>query len=118
MIGARIIVCGGRYYNGRATLNLVLDGIGPSEIAEGGATGADTMAAAWAWRNGRPRRTYKANWELYGRSAGPRRNAEMLADFKPDAVVAFPGGKGTQNMIDQARRRGVPVIEVGDSDYD
>lgn len=29
-----------------------------------------------------------------------------------DLVVAFPGGRGTADMVRQARARGVPVREV------
>ena len=36
----------------------------------------------------------------------------MLMEGKPDLVVAFPGGAGTANMIKQARKAGVEVIEV------
>jgi hypothetical protein len=32
---------------------------------------------------------------------------------KPDLVVAFPGGRGTANMVKQARAAGVAVMEVG-----
>ena len=34
----------------------------------------------------------------------------MLAEGKPDLVVAFPGGAGTANMIEQARAAGVRVF--------
>jgi predicted Rossmann-fold nucleotide-binding protein len=35
----------------------------------------------------------------------------MLTDFKPDLVVAFPGGKGTADMIAKARRKKIEVRE-------
>jgi hypothetical protein len=37
-----------------------------------------------------------------GRAAGPRRNQRMLEDFRPDLVVAFPGGRGTAYMVRRA----------------
>jgi UDP-N-acetylmuramoylalanine-D-glutamate ligase len=37
----------------------------------------------------------------------------MLNDHRPDMVVAFPGGRGTANMIALAKSAGVEVIEVG-----
>ena len=52
-----------------------------------------------------------ADWEKHGKAAGPKRNKRML-EWKPDLVVAFPGGKGTANMVQQARQAGVEVIEV------
>lgn len=44
-----------------------------------------------------------ADWKKHGKAAGPIRNGIMLRDGKPDMVVAFPGGRGTANMVDQAR---------------
>jgi hypothetical protein len=40
---------------------------------------------------------------------GPIRNKPMLEEGKPDLVVAFPSGRGTANMMKQAREAGVPV---------
>ena len=36
---------------------------------------------------------------------------QMLEEGKPDLVVAFPGGRGTENMKKLAREAGVEVIE-------
>ena len=56
---------------------------------------------------------YKANWQLYGKGAGYRRNAEMLKEGKPDKVLAFKGGKGTLMMIGLAEKAGIEVIKYG-----
>ena len=48
---------------------------------------------------------FKADWDKFGRAAGPIRNAQMLREGKPDLVVAFPGGRGTANMVAQAKAR-------------
>lgn len=55
---------------------------------------------------------FPADWERNGRAAGPIRNRQML-DGKPDLVIAFPGGKGTADMVAEAKRRGIAVREVG-----
>ena len=80
-------------------------------VYEGEADGADTCARAWAESRGIPVRPFAAEWRPGGgpvdRSAGPRRNAEMLeaaleeANLGGDvlAVVAFPGGPGTDGMV-------------------
>jgi hypothetical protein len=36
----------------------------------------------------------------------------MLDEGKPQLVVAFPGGRGTADMIGRARAAGVPVVEA------
>ena len=59
-----------------------------------------------------PCRVYPADWKANAKAAGPIRNAEMLADFKPDTVIAFPGGRGTADMVRKAKAAGVRVIEV------
>jgi hypothetical protein len=110
----RILVCGGRDFNNRLFLAATLESLGPiTRVIHGGARGADMLAGEWAIENGIPFEVFGADWEKYGRAAGPRRNAEMLAKGKPDLVVAFPGGRGTADMVRRAKAKGVPVKEIG-----
>lgn len=79
-------------------------------IIQGGASGLDRAAANIARQLGfKSIVTFPAQWKKYGRSAGIRRNMEMLDTTKPDIVYAFPGGTGTAHMVAYARRQGVPV---------
>lgn len=55
---------------------------------------------------------FEADWHTHGRAAGPIRNRRMIEEGKPDLVVAFPGGRGTANMVNQARAAGIEVREV------
>jgi hypothetical protein len=50
-----------------------------------------------------------ADWNKHGRSAGFRRNLEM-AEMQPDVVLACPGGRGTANMVEIARSKGLRVV--------
>ena len=88
-----------------------------TEVIEGGASGADTMARHAAEFLGIPVKEYKATWEKYGRAAGPIRNRQML-DEKPDLVVAFhhdlSKSKGTKDTVTEARKRGIPVKVIGE----
>lgn len=111
----RVLVCGGRDYDNHRLLGFVLDKLyvhrsGIACIIEGGQSGADALAKEWAIQRGVPWSEFKANWTLYGNAAGPMRNRRMLDEGLPDLVVAFPGNKGTSNMVRQAERRGVPVF--------
>lgn len=84
-------------------------------LAHGGATGADTAAGGWAWRHGihcEPYPVSKQEWSELGTSAGPRRNARMLAQERPDLVVAAPGGRGTASCVEIARGMHIEVEEV------
>ena len=112
----RILVCGGRDYSDARRMRKILDlmerRFGPLEIGEGGALGADAGARWYAAERGWSCRTFSADWTRYGASAGPIRNATMLREFEPDYVLAFPGGRGTGDMVTKARAAGVRVGEV------
>lgn len=113
----RAIVCGGRDYSDEGKVFEALTSLGVSFVIEGGASGADTLAWEWARRNLTDDKApwsdrwmrFDARWDRDGRAAGPIRNQRMIDEGKPDAVVAFPGGRGTADMIRRAKRAGIPV---------
>jgi hypothetical protein len=115
----RVLVCGGRDFNDFGRLCTVLDGlssrVGPIEICHGGARGADALAGCWASDRTIDCTVYAADWLKHGKAAGCIRNATMLAEFKPDLVVAFPGGRGTTDMVRRAKRAGVDVVDLAPS---
>jgi hypothetical protein len=74
-------------------------------------TGADRWADEWATTSWCPAVTFEADWKAHGRAAGPIRNQQMIDDGRPDLVVAFPGGRGTADMVRRARRAGI-VVQV------
>jgi len=112
----RVLVCGGRDYDDFERVEAVLSKLhaeaGIDAIIQGGARGADLLAYNWAHWAGVPCEQYDADWEAFGRMAGGMRNKAMLDEGRPDLVIAFPGGSGTRNMIRQARKAGVEVIEI------
>jgi hypothetical protein len=81
-------------------------------IIHGGAKGADMLAEKWAVYNGVRHQKFAADWAAHGPAAGPIRNRRMLVEGKPDVVIAFPGGRGTADMVWQARDAGVEVVVV------
>lgn len=112
----KALVCGGRDYDDRDTLFILLDRIHRqrhiSIIVHGNASGADKLAGEWAHFRGRECIYYPADWKRHGRAAGPIRNQRMLEAEKPDFVVAFPGGPGTADMKRRATEAGIEVIEI------
>lgn len=108
----KVLVCGGRDYADSEFLNDCLDRVhakrGITQVIHGGATGADRLAGAWAASRGVAVAVFMADWDGFGRAAGPMRNKKML-EQKPDVVVAFAGGRGTSDMIKQASSAGVTV---------
>lgn len=107
----RVLVCGGRTYEEWKTISKTLREINPTVIIQGGAPGADRLAAKWADVNNVPVITYPANWKQ-GKKSGPMRNAFMLQDSRADLVIAFPGGPGTKDMINKTRDAGVKIKVV------
>lgn len=112
----RILVGGGRNYSDHNTLYGILDyfrlALRFTALIEGGARGADHLARQWADNRGVQVFTVWANWTGDGKAAGPLRNELALDMFNPDAVILFPGGKGTDDMRQRATRRGTRVIEA------
>jgi YspA, cpYpsA-related SLOG family len=112
----RVLVCGGRAYTDRAALYAKLDRLNAeyrfTTVIAGGARGADTLGVEWAQARGIATQVYMVDWAGSGPRAGPLRNARMLAEGRPDLVVAFPGDRGTANMVKQAMAAGVWVVTV------
>ena len=111
-----VLVCGGRYYRDRRNVFLTLNDLflnlqddDEMFIVAGGAKGADTFAVEWAQSLEISYKIYMADWNQYGKRAGFIRNSEMLNEGKPDLIIAFPGGAGTEMMVDIATRAGKEV---------
>lgn len=114
--GIRVLVCGGRDFTDYGQVELGLERIDSETpiavIIEGGARGADRLAFTIAGRKGWGSETYEADWEKLGPKAGPIRNQMMLDAGRPDLVVAFPGGRGTADMLRRAEAAGVRVMKI------
>lgn len=134
---ARIVVTGGRRYGfvpaytpldayraakdradlERARFDQIMDAaierLKLTEVASGRCrTGADELAMRWAKRRKVQFTGFMANWQQLGTAAGPERNGRMLREFRPDKVLAFPGGAGTADCVRQAEALGIEVIRI------
>jgi hypothetical protein len=121
----RLVISGGRYFNDVALLWRTLDELhesvpggiqllveGASDDVTGPYVGADYWGHEWALARQVPALRQRAEWKKHGKAAGPIRNGEMLTRYLPDRLVAFPGGRGTADMISKAERAGVTVQRV------
>jgi hypothetical protein len=110
----RILFCGDRNWLDYKTICDVMSQFKPEVVIEGEAKGADSLAREAAEYFGVPVLKFPANWEQYGRAAGPIRNTQMLKEGKPDLVVAFhndiKNSKGTLDMVNQARKQNITVM--------
>lgn len=106
-----VIVTGSRDWRDDALIAEALGQLRPRLVVQGGAKGADDLAACWARASGIEVRTFAANWKRHGRRAGILRNVEMLEAYPNATVVAFSlGTPGTEHMIRDANRRGHVVL--------
>lgn len=114
-----VLVCGGRDFCDWSAVYRELDailahrrslGLPASSLAilEGGARGADRFARWWAGDRGVSFHEEPADWSRHGRRAGIIRN-QAMADMAPDLCLAFPGGRGTADMVARCRSAGIPV---------
>lgn len=112
----RLLVCGGRTFDDINFLTKILfivhEKYKIDAIIEGEAAGADTLAKLWSEEVIGPAEGYPADWRKHGKRAGPVRNKQMLVEGQPDAVLAFPGGRGTDDMINQSRGAHLPVWAI------
>jgi len=125
----RVLCCGDRNWSSFNIIRRELEKLPKdTEIIQGCANGADTMSAKIAKVLGLKlvsskdnntvinKHGFPANWNKYGKAAGPIRNKQMLDEGKPDIVLAFhtniEKSKGTKNMIEQAKKRGIKVLLI------
>ena len=123
----KVLVCGGRDYADQLAAFKALDALHEMDPATGlgritlvihGACcalgdhtelrGGDRFGQEWAQIREVPYLGVPARWLTEFKRAGMERNWRML-DYGPEYVVAFPGGRGTANMIDVAKERGLTV---------
>lgn len=111
-----VLVCGGRNYTNETKVFKVLDKLNTvyrvARLVHGDAKGADRIADMWAKYREVNVERYPAEWARYGKIAGPMRNQAMLQKERPDLVVCFPGGPGTEHMRKIAADAGVLTIVV------
>lgn len=106
----KVIIAGGRDYHLTDSDYERLQTLKPviTELISGACpSGVDLESMQWAQKEGIPVRKFPADWKTHGRAAGPIRNAQMAE--AADALIVFPGGRGTANMVEQARKRHLPV---------
>jgi hypothetical protein len=113
----KIIFTGGRdYYNAKPVIEqLKLLDVYRDTIVCGGASGLDSVAYLIARGMGFATEVYPANWREHGRAAGPIRNRQMAELDDVFKVIAFPGGRGTANMVKTADARAIPVVIINES---
>lgn len=109
----RVIVAGGRDFKPTKEhiqwLINILKSLETTEVICGMANGADLFGRQVALKMKIAVKEFPADWNKYGKMAGPLRNAEMVKNA--DACVLFPGGRGTANMKMLAQLNELKIVE-------
>lgn len=108
----KVIIAGSRDISDYSQIVTAVDSSGfkISEVVSGGARGVDHLGEKFALENCIPFKIFFADWDTYGRRAGPIRNAQM-AKYANAAVVVWDGkSSGTRNMIEQMTRLNKPCF--------
>jgi predicted Rossmann fold nucleotide-binding protein DprA/Smf involved in DNA uptake len=102
----KVVVAGGRTYTNTGMVFICLEKIVQKGdvIISGHAKGVDMMGELYAQKNNLACEIYPAEWDKYGRSAGPRRN-EQMAQIADKVVVFWDfKSRGTKNMVEMAKK--------------
>lgn len=110
----RLLFTGDRNWYDVDVVKAVIMKFKPALIIEGEAKGLDTIARDIAIELGIKVQPFTADWDIWGKAAGPLRNTRMIVEGKPDGIIAFHNNikesKGTLNMIVQAIKHDLPVV--------
>lgn len=120
----KVLIAGSRGWHDPAPLNALLAGL--DVLAEGAGqkltiihgdarSGADLLADTLGRQWGAKVVREPADWDVYGKAAGPIRNQRMIDNHRPDVVYAFrASGKsnGTDDLVKRAQRAGIPTYVV------
>lgn len=115
----KIIVAGSRTFSDFALLCRKMDAITKNldkkklTIVSGHCQGADLLGEEWATLRMVKYEVFRADWDKYGKAAGPIRNQEMVDSCTPgkDAAIFFDcqKGSGTEDCLKKARKRGLKI---------
>jgi len=105
----KVAVVGSRSFKNYKLLKSKLDTYrGITLIISGGAIGADSLAERYAEEKNIKIKVYKADWDLYGSSAGFLRNIKVIDNC--EKLIAFWDGRsnGTNHSITLAKAKNKP----------
>lgn len=111
--GPRIAFTGGTEFNDHRLIWNTLDKVRAKHpdmvLLHGGtSTGAERIAARWADNRQAPQIAFKPDWARHAKAAPFKRNDQIL-EALPIGVIAFPGNGIQDNLVDKARKLGIPV---------
>jgi hypothetical protein len=116
----KVLVCGSRNWDDQEVVDKVVLALrrkyNVHTVVQGEARGADTCGKRAGNKYGLTIKSYPAEWDKYGKGAGPIRNRKQFDREKPEIVVAFHddlyNSKGTLDMVKYAMSSELETIIV------
>jgi hypothetical protein len=122
-MAVRVIISGDRRWNcpdlARRVIARLIARHGEVEVVQGGAKGVDAAFADAARVSGLVVHAFPADWDAYGKGAGPRRNQAMIdagADFVIAVHRSLAWSRGTGDLVRRALTAGIPVYLIDRED--
>lgn len=115
----RVLITGSRNWTDKDWVWQVLDEMvedGDTIVHGACPTGADYFADLWCKERHIQVERHPADWDTYGKAAGPIRNQHMVAKGA-DVCVGFPmlGSRGSWDCLKRAEKAGIPIFNMGES---
>lgn len=113
----KVAVCGGKDFTNYKFINESLDAFHAQNkitiMIHGDSPGAERACAKWAHgkKCGIIIRPYPHDPIRYGNSSEYIRNALMLEEETPEALIAFPGSSGTNDLKRISKKARIPIFE-------
>lgn len=113
-----LLICGSRSYSNYYEFEKVADFLLKNKkdivVVSGGSKGADKLAEEYCHNKNIEIIIFNAEWNKYGKSAGFRRNTEMISfikDKEQKGILAFwdMESKGTGHSIKLAKKENIPI---------
>lgn len=109
----RVIIAGSRHYHNYEVVEraIVDSKFNITEIVWGGAPGVDQLGFDWGIKNGVTIKKFEADWEKYGKAAGPIRNTEMVGYGQALLLIWDGFSPGSRDIKKKAMMRKLPIYE-------
>jgi hypothetical protein len=107
----KVIIAGSRTITDYLTVcdAITKSGFQITEVVSGGCKGVDSLGEFWAREHKVPVKQFPADWDMYGKAAGPKRNQQM-ANYGEALIAVWAGqSRGTLDMIAKAKTKELKV---------
>ena len=109
----KLAICGSRnIYPQNVEVHHVLDVFGLTGKKISFLTGCAQGVDKWVRESGNEPLIFEANWQAFGKAAGPIRNAEIIKEADALLLIWDGSSLGSANVRSLAKTKGIPIYEI------